>query len=602
MINKEKDIKLPLKRIISNNFFMIKMMNKASPGLFLINILFNVWFSLSDFIFYTLMLRYIINGIGRDIKFLPLVTTLLVWLVLQIIMRFLSDLYYQKYYNMKLNEVFRYVHTVVYKKAEEVELGCYENPKFYDGFVKAISECQNRTGQIINTINQVVYRVVHFSADFILLTVIDPFLLLFVILPVLVAPLKAKFNKIAYSRTVKTQINNRRRDYSQRVFYLADYAKELRLTNMPGLMIKRFREASLKNMRILKEHGVKLAVMAYISAFISEILAPLGATFYSVWKTLGVKTMAYGDCVVVINSIDNLANTLTNSADILMKFQENALFIENLREFLSYESKIKEGELCLKEKGSLVLNNVFFKYDGAKDYTLKNVSIEIGPNEKVAIVGHNGAGKSTLVKLLLRLYDPTRGSITYAGQNVKNYRLKEFRNAFSVVMQDFHIFAMSVFDNVMLKKHNEENREKVKSSLEKSGLYPKIESFANKEDTIMTREFDDKGEQLSGGEQQKLAIAHVYSKENRFVILDEPSSALDPIAEYEMYERMREACKDCGMIFISHRLSSAVTADKIYLMEDGTVAESGTHRQLMEKKGKYASMFLKQAENYGEVE
>ncbi len=602
MMNKEKDIKLPLKRIISNNFFMIKMMNKASPGLFLINILFNVWFSLSDFIFYTLMLRYIINGIGRDIKFLPLVTTLLVWLVLQIIMRFLSDLYYQKYYSMKLNEVFRYVHTVVYKKAEEVELGCYENPKFYDGFVKAISECQNRTGQIINTINQVVYRVVHFSADFILLTVIDPFLLLFVILPVLVAPLKVKFNKIAYSRTVKTQINNRRRDYSQRVFYLADYAKELRLTNMPGLMIKRFREASLKNMKILKEHGVKLAVMAYISAFISEILAPLGATFYSVWKTLGVKTMAYGDCVVVINSIDNLANTLTNSADILMKFQENALFIENLREFLSYEPKIKEGELCLKEKGSLVLNNVFFKYDGAKDYTLKNVSIEIGPNEKVAIVGHNGAGKSTLVKLLLRLYDPTRGSITYAGQNVKNYRLKEFRNAFSVVMQDFHIFAMSVFDNVMLKKHNEENREKVKSSLEKSGLYPKIESFANKEDTIMTREFDDKGEQLSGGEQQKLAIAHVYSKENRFVILDEPSSALDPIAEYEMYERMREACKDCGMIFISHRLSSAVTADKIYLMEDGTVAESGTHRQLMEKKGKYASMFLKQAENYGEVE
>ncbi|MBQ4155106.1 MAG: ABC transporter ATP-binding protein [Clostridia bacterium] len=602
MINKEKDIKLPLKRIISNNFFMIKMMNKASPGLFLINILFNVWFSLSDFIFYTLMLRYIINGIGRDIKFLPLVTTLLVWLVLQIIMRFLSDLYYQKYYSMKLNEVFRYVHTVVYKKAEEVELGCYENPKFYDGFVKAISECQNRTGQIINTINQVVYRVVHFSADFILLTVIDPFLLLFVILPVLVAPLKVKFNKIAYSRTVKTQINNRRRDYSQRVFYLADYAKELRLTNMPGLMIKCFREASLKNMKILKEHGVKLAVMAYISAFISEILAPLGATFYSVWKTLGVKTMAYGDCVVVINSIDNLANTLTNSADILMKFQENALFIENLREFLSYEPKIKEGELCLKEKGSLVLNNVFFKYDGAKDYTLKNVSIEIGPNEKVAIVGHNGAGKSTLVKLLLRLYDPTRGSITYAGQNVKNYRLKEFRNAFSVVMQDFHIFAMSVFDNVMLKKHNEENREKVKSSLEKSGLYPKIESFANKEDTIMTREFDDKGEQLSGGEQQKLAIAHVYSKENRFVILDEPSSALDPIAEYEMYERMREACKDCGIIFISHRLSSAVTADKIYLMEDGTVAESGTHRQLMEKKGKYASMFLKQAENYGEVE
>ena len=203
------------------------------------------------------------------------------------------------------------------------------------------------------------------------------------------------------------------------------------------------------------------------------------------------------------------------------------------------------------------------------------------------------------MKLLLRLYD-SAGSITYGGMDIKKLNLSEYRNMFSAVMQDFHVFALSIAENVMLDICKDKDAAVIKEAIEKSGLSGKVASFPMGVDTLMTKEFDIEGEQLSGGEQQKLAISHVYAGKNRFVILDEPSSALDPIAEYEMYDRMMDACKDCGMIFISHRLSSAVLADRIYLMENGRVVESGSHKELMLQNGKYAEMFKRQAMNYVE--
>jgi len=331
------------------------------------------------------------------------------------------------------------------------------------------------------------------------------------------------------------------------------------------------------------------------------VVTELGATMYAVWQTLGTGNMGYGDCVVAVNAISTVAYTLTNTSERLLKFQENALYIENLREFLNTEPTIRGGETPLPDTGDLVLQSVSFRYEGAQNYALKDVSMRFGARETVAIVGHNGAGKTTLVKLLLRLYDP-EGTITYNGTDIRELQLQPYREAFSSVMQDYHIFAVSAAENVLLRPRGEGDEALVHEALDKSGLRQKTDGFPQGIDTMMTREFDKNGEQLSGGEGQKMAIAHVYTKKNRFVILDEPSSALDPIAEHEMYERMREACADCGMIFISHRLSSAVSADRIYLMENGSVAETGSHAELMERNGRYAEMFRRQAENYGEAQ
>ena len=225
--------------------------------------------------------------------------------------------------------------------------------------------------------------------------------------------------------------------------------------------------------------------------------------------------------------------------------------------------------------------------------------LDVQQGELFSLLGVNGAGKTTLVKLLLRLYDMP-GSITYGGTDIRKFKLNAYRNMFSVVMQDFHIFALSVAENVLLDIRKKEDDGDIISALHKSGLGEKIGAFPQGIDTLMTKEFDENGVQFSGGEQQMLAISHVYYRENKFVILDEPSSALDPIAEYEMYNKMMDACKECGMIFISHRLSSAVLADRIYLMEKGRVIESGSHSELMKKNGKYAEMFNRQAVNYVE--
>ena len=280
-------------------------------------------------------------------------------------------------------------------------------------------------------------------------------------------------------------------------------------------------------------------------------------------------------------------------------FGEHSLFLNDVRYFLDYEPKIKDGErMLIAEGGDIEMNNVFFRYEGASDDTLKDISLKIKKGEHIALVGQNGSGKTTLVKLLLRLYDPTYGEVLLNGENIKDYSLSSYREDFSCVFQDFKVFALPVKDNVTLRREREGDRDLVISSLKESGGYDKVMTLEKGIDTTLTREFDDNGANLSIGEQQKISLARVFADDASCVILDEPSSALDPIAEHKMFENMMRAAKGRTVIFISHRLSSAVDADRIYLMEGGTITESGTHHELMQKKGKYLEMFKLQAQNY----
>ncbi len=598
---KESDkIKMPIRRIISNNIFVLRMVHRSVPGLLACEIIFAVLEAVTSFLTYTYMLRYALNGIAEGKSFSSIAVFVLVCLAARLVLFWSQSFFYSKIYYVKNCQLTNDIRKVVYEKAAQVELGCYENSEYYDTYVKAIDECTSRAQAVMNSIVNIVYVITSFSANFGLLVAIDPILLLFALFPLLCFPITAVANKIAYNRKMEMTAANRRKEYTRRTFYLSDYAKEMRLSNMPGLMLERFRDSGNRVIGIIKKYGFRVATLNYLKVECLNLLTPLSATTYAIWKTLGAGTMGYGDCVVVVDSISTVAQSLNNFSDSFLSFQDNALYIENLRKFLDYAPKITDGDKPLPEGGDIVLNNVSFRYEGAEGYTLRNISMRFGEKEKIAIVGHNGAGKTTLVKLLLRLYD-AEGEITYGGVKISDFALQEYRDTFSAVMQDFHLFALPVAENVLLRPRTQEDDEVITESLKKSGLYEKVKDFENGENTVMTKEFDPNGMQMSGGEQQKLAIAHVYSKSNRFVILDEPSSALDPIAEHEMYERMSEACRDCGMIFISHRLSSAVSADRIYLMENGEVAEAGTHRELMELNGRYAEMFRHQAENYAEV-
>ncbi len=593
----KKKIKISFGRILSNHFFILKIMHKSAPG-FVAGFLFVDFLNnAAGIISNAYLLRFALNSINEGKTFKEIAVILTVWLVVRLVIAGISSMFYNYYSELQSVDMKRDIHSMLYKKASEVELGCYENPEYYNDFVKAIEECETQVDRVINGLLGCAYLITSFSGNFILVALIDPKLFLFALIPLITVPLRAKKNKMNYQKNMEMKEEKRRKDYSRRTFYLADYAKEMRLSNMPGLMLERFRESGERVIGIIGKYGFRIAAMEYVISECNELLSTLGAVMYTVWQTLGTGRMGFGDCIVIVNSFDYLAYDLTHTADVFLNFQENALYIENLRKFLDYEPKLQGGNRNVPKGGELRLENVSFRYDGSEKDVLSNISMRFGEREKVAIVGHNGAGKTTLVKLLLRLYD-CEGAVTYDGINIKEFGLKEYRSLFSAVMQDFHVFALTAAENVLLRKRQEGDKARIEMALTKSGLMDKVRSFAKGVDTVMTKEFDESGELLSGGEQQKLAISHVYTRENRFVILDEPSSALDPIAEYEMYNRMVEACENCGMIFISHRLSSAVMADRIYFMEQGKVLEEGSHEELMKKNGRYAEMFRKQAENY----
>ena len=225
------------------------------------------------------------------------------------------------------------------------------------------------------------------------------------------------------------------------------------------------------------------------------------------------------------------------------------------------------------------------KFEGGKTY---------------ALVGHNGAGKSTIIKLLLRFYDPTQGEILLNGKNIKEYNLQKYRSLFATAFQDNRMFSMTVSDNVTLGENlsEEEKESVVTEALKLSGVYEKVMSLPKGMNTTLTREFDDEGAVLSGGEFQKIVVARAFARNCPIKVFDEPSSALDPIAEYKLFDNILKACKKNTLLFISHRLSSVQNADHVFLLEKGEVKEEGTHRELMTKNGLYADMYKKQAENY----
>ena len=281
-------------------------------------------------------------------------------------------------------------------------------------------------------------------------------------------------------------------------------------------------------------------------------------------------------------------------------FAKHSLYVERVRKFLEYEPKIKGEIKDVPEFESLELKYVSFSYPFSRDSkkVLENVSLRINKREKIAFVGYNGAGKSTLVKLIMRLYDVDSGEILYNGINIKEFDPESYREKIGTVFQDHRIFAATLAENVVGGEYSEDDRKRVEDALCLASFDKKLAELPRGIDTELTREFREAGVGLSGGESQKVAIARAFAKDSRFMIMDEPSSALDPNAEYELNRSILENSKDKTVIFISHRLSTTRMADRIFMFDGGKLVESGSHNDLVRTNGKYAQMYSVQAKKY----
>lgn len=307
-----------------------------------------------------------------------------------------------------------------------------------------------------------------------------------------------------------------------------------------------------------------------------------------------------GDLSVSIAAVGKLNSMYGGLLEALSQFVQSGMFADKLRTFLATKQTITSPQNAAPLpalSGDIEFRNVSFRYDGSDVWALRHINMKIKAQTKTAIVGYNGAGKSTLVKLLMRLYDPTEGEILLNGKNIKNYDVGEYRHSLGTLFQDFQVYAASLGENVKMGLVGDKEEGAIKEALGKAGI---AENFCDISVPLL-REYDKDGRLVSGGEAQKIAIARAFLKDPHTYILDEPSSALDPISEYNLNQTLFELSKDKTVIFISHRLTTTRMAEQIYMMEQGRVIEEGNHEELLAEGGRYAEMFKKQAEKYQET-
>ena len=445
--------------------------------------------------------------------------------------------------------------------------------------------------------------ICYLSTLFVIIVYIDPILILACILISITTVLgNKKTSKIGYEYNLKTTKINRFYNYIKRVFYEPQYAKEIRFYSLSNLLLPKFDDNINEREKMIKKRAREiLPIRISLETLRQGILYSFIIAYIVIRIYYGYLTL--GDFLALFTATIQLSSQLSNIGAQFNSFYEHGLFAENLKTVLEYIPNIEADENAVfkirkEEKYDIQVNDINFAYDTRQIYN--ELYFQINTNEKVAIVGRNGAGKTTLIKLLLRLYDPLSGNLEFNKTNYKNIPVNVIRKKIGVAFQDMQFFSLSIAENILLRpfSNNDEDEKIVNSALEKVGLLEKIQSLPKGINSILTKEFDDEGVVFSGGEMQKLALARVFASDCDIIILDEPSSSLDPISEKEMFDFMYSATVDKSMILITHRLSSVKMANKIYFMEDGKIIESGTHNELMQRHGKYYEMFSLQAENY----
>lgn len=499
------------------------------------------------------------------------------------------------------NRIYRSLYHKLYAKARNVELRCFEDADFYNKYTMALDGSAQKMTKSVEFFFQVIFGVIAAAAAFSSMYMIDPFSVLFVISPIIGNfVFGGLMNKIWGGRYNDNVKYNRKAEYVNRVMHLAEYAKEIRYSNIHELMRKRYQEAVEGNTLVADKYAKKAILYSWAQNVTTFALVFEGIMIYAAYRTIVSKTMGLAELAIMFTAMSTSSWILIGMFNNFMEAMKNGQFLEYFRTFMEYEEKIPENQngLMPKEKvDTIEFRNVCFAYK-ENEPVIRNLSFRIAGDKVCALVGHNGAGKSTIIKLLFRLYDPVSGEILVNGVNIKAYNLKAYRKLFSAAFQDYKVMAMSVKDNVLMGAAFENPKETAEHALQCAGVWDKVQSLPNGIDTVMTREFDSDGAVLSGGEQQKIVVARAFAQKASVKVFDEPSSALDPIAEYNLYRGIMDESKGHITLFISHRLSSVKDADMVFMLENGSVIEQGSHRELMVQKGKYCEMFTKQAQNY----
>jgi len=433
----------------------------------------------------------------------------------------------------------------------------------------------------------------------IVIAALNPSIVIIFISLVLVSSyVEARVQRKQADMNLEMTLSTRRVVYYGQVIEDFSYGKELRLNNCGSWLLKRERAHWQQTFELYKKSnalGIKSGVFNSFTGLIQQVVSYtyLVARFIAGYITLG-------DFAMFVGGVAAFSGAMRELMQNIVEVSEYRKYYVAIEEYLNIPASMRKNKRLPVPPGKPLIEfrNVSFAYPGQKSYALRNINITLTPAEKLSIVGENGAGKSTFVKLLCRIYDPTEGAILLNGVDIRDIDFDSYMSLFGAVFQDYKLYALSLKDNVALSKSDYVEDSAVEAALRKAGFGEKLDSLPGGVHTFVYRNFDDEGFEPSGGEGQKIALARALFKDAPIVILDEPTAALDPRAEHEMYKHFDELVAGKTAVYISHRLSSARFCERIAVFCGGEIVESGTHDELMHENGMYAELFCMQARFY----
>ncbi len=550
--------------------------------------------------------RLLLDGVLHAVQyhtFAPVWLPVILQLALNVLSR-ICDTFTALLQTLLQERVSEHVQLLMLHKANELDLAHFENPEFHDKLRRATQDAINKPLLMVTQTFTLIRAVVTLASMLGLLFHLAWWLVLItVIIPIPSFIANSHYSFKGYWKMRWQSAEKRQQMYINQIMTIDDYNKEIKLFHLGDFFIQRYHELAKKFYRENKNIEVPRNITSLLWSALS-VLANSSVYLYVAWQAVQSR-ISIGSLSQYTIAVNQAGQSVQGMLDGIADLYENNLFVDTVFEFLGYKPTITSPEhptpieLPSDSRGlDIEFRNVSFTYPDKQQPALQNISFFLRSGETIALVGRNGAGKTTLVKLLTRLYDPDEGEILIGGHNIKEYELDTLRDQIGVIFQDYVRYALKVQENIGVGRIEDlEDLDLIMAAAAKSGANTVVDTLDEGYATMLGRWFD-KGAQLSGGEWQKVALARAFMRDARILVLDEPTSALDAQAEYDVFTRFRHLTEGKTAVFISHRFSTVRLADRIFVIENGHIIESGAHDELMRVDGRYAQLFNLQAEAY----
>ena len=609
---KIKEVPQYIKKVLSTTlekiFYIVKLVWEASPAILFVLVfmtLFNGVMPVIGSIIGKEILNNLAKAYNNQLSTFQIITTLLILQFIYLLIHSVIVRIYATLMRISGELVANYIKIKLMTKSKEVDLACYDSPDYYAKLENANREAANRPIEALSATFSIISTLISIISYIIVITVIGILPALLIILIAIPSTLiNFFFRRKNFTYMFRRSKDRRQLNYYSEIVFNKDLVKEIRILGLSDTFIQKY-----KNVFNVYFSGLKKLML-------QECVWNIGATLLStavncvlfVMIARGVFERQYevGNYALFTGALTAIAAGISSLITTSASIYESTLFINNMISFMKEKPKIIStltSPRCVSNGTDhrIVFENVSFHYPNATVDVLKHVNLVIEPKDSIVIVGLNGAGKTTLIKLLMRLYDPSEGRILLDGHDIREYDVVQLYSLFGIVFQDYGKYAVSIKENISFGKVlRPMNQDDIEEAAKHSNSSDFIEKLPHQYDTSLMRYFEDEGTELSIGQWQKLAIARAFYSKSDILILDEPTASLDAIAEQEIFYQFDELRRDKTTIFVSHRLSSAVSATKIVVLEDGALIEEGNHHVLMNNKGKYYELFSTQAKRYVE--